>query len=163
MALPSPPLRLGERLVRGGRLSRAELARALAHQKCRGGRLGEVLVKLGLVPEAVVLGELARALGVARLDVRGRRVPPAIVRLLPEELIRRRGVLPVALLSRPAGTRLLLATSEPGDAALLGEVARASRLVVTPVLASAREIRRAIERSLARQDPPESLPLRRVA
>jgi len=163
MAPPSPPLRLGERLVQGGRLSRPELARALAFQKRRGGRLGEVLVKLGLVPEAVVQGVLARALGVACLDLHGRRVPPAIVRLVPEELIRRRGVLPVALLSRPAGTRLLLATSEPGDAALLGEVARASRHVVTPVLASAREIRRAIERSLARPQPAESPSPRRVA
>ena len=44
-------LRLGELLVKEGLINEAQLEKAVNLQKQEGGRLGEVLVKLGFVQE----------------------------------------------------------------------------------------------------------------
>ena len=45
------PVRLGDLLIRAGRLTQGDLERALAEQQAMGKRLGEVLVDLGLVTQ----------------------------------------------------------------------------------------------------------------
>lgn len=52
--------RIGDLLVRAGALSEADLGRALQVQRERGGRLGEVLVELGLVRTRQIYMALGR-------------------------------------------------------------------------------------------------------
>jgi hypothetical protein len=42
-------LRLGELLIKEGLISESQLEKAISLQRQQGGRLGEVLVKLGIV------------------------------------------------------------------------------------------------------------------
>ncbi len=42
-------MKLGEMLVRDGRMSEDQLEQVLAHQKQVGGRIGTVMVELGLI------------------------------------------------------------------------------------------------------------------
>ena len=55
--------RLGEMLLAEQRLSRNDLERALEVQRSMGGRLGRLLISLGLVAEVDVYGALARQAG----------------------------------------------------------------------------------------------------
>lgn len=60
----SAQLRLGDRLIRAGRIGQRDLDHALAAQKEMGGLLGRVLVRLGLVSEHDLARELSAQLGV---------------------------------------------------------------------------------------------------
>ncbi|HET9597366.1 MAG TPA: hypothetical protein VFP65_17380 [Anaeromyxobacteraceae bacterium] len=141
-------LPIGQRLVQQGHIDAWQLQSALSHQQRWGGRLGEAVVGLGFLPEQVVLSEVARQLGVPYLDVAGRWVAPEVVRLVPEKLIRRRRVFPIALAAQTRRGPLVVATAEPQDLATLDEVAFASGMIVKPVLASARAIDRLVARHL---------------
>lgn len=145
--------RIGQLLIQQGRIDSWQLQSALAHQQRWGGRLGEALVGMGFVSEPVVLAEVARQHGVPYLALGDRHVPPAIVRLVPERLVRARKVFPIALGSQSRRGPLVVATSEPQNLAVLDEVAFATGLLVKPVLAGDRDIERAIARHLGGLDP----------
>jgi peptidoglycan hydrolase-like protein with peptidoglycan-binding domain len=67
-ALRAPGPRLGELLQETSALRADELAAALEEQQRSGGRLGEILVAYGVVPEATLTSALARQLGVPMLQ-----------------------------------------------------------------------------------------------
>jgi glycosyltransferase XagB len=67
-ALRAPGPRLGELLQETSALRADELAAALEEQQRSGGRLGEILVAYGVVPEATLTSALARQLGVPTLQ-----------------------------------------------------------------------------------------------
>lgn len=141
-------LPIGQLLIQSGRIDGWQLQSALAHQRRWGGRLGEALVGLGFVSEPVLLAELSRQLTVPYIELGERYVPPAIVRLVPEKLIRSRKVFPIALVSSSRRGPIVIATSEPQNLAVLDEVSFATGMKVKPVLASAGDIERAIDRHL---------------
>ncbi len=132
--------------MQAGHVDVWQLQSALAHQRCWGGRIGEALVRLGFVTEPVLLAEVARQHGVPYVEIGERIVAPAIVRLVPEKLIRARKVFPIAYASQPRRGLLVVATSKPQDLAVLDEVAFASGKTVNAALASDRDVERAIER-----------------
>lgn len=140
---------IGERLVDEGSITVLQLRAGLAWQRARGGKLGEALLDLGYLEEPVLVGALARHLGLPVVEVVGRAVPAEVLGLVPEGVLRRRRVLPVAL----AGGALVVATADPLDAAALEEVARASGLGVRAALAAERDIEEALSRHLG---PPRS-------
>ncbi|MDD3432641.1 MAG: ATPase, T2SS/T4P/T4SS family [Tepidiphilus sp.] len=87
--------RLGELLLARGKLTPADLERALEAQQQLGGLLGQVLVRLGLVAELDVAQALAEQLGVelVRREAFPAEAPP-LGRLNPSFLIANR-VLPL--------------------------------------------------------------------
>ncbi|HVP68251.1 MAG TPA: hypothetical protein VMT17_13405 [Anaeromyxobacteraceae bacterium] len=142
---------IGEILVDGGWITVQQLRVALAWQRRWGGRLGRALVGLGYIDEPALVGMLGRQLGVAVVDLEGYTIPPGVLRLVPEKVMRERRVVPVAL--RPEGRReaLLVATADPLDMEALDDVAFASGKTVRPVLATEWDIDRALSRHLARR------------
>jgi type IV pilus assembly protein PilB len=80
-------------------------------------------------------------------------VAPEVVQLVPEKLIRRRRVFPVAIAAQTRRGPLVVATAEPQDLATLDEVAFATGMIVKPVLASARAIDRLVARHLDEAAP----------
>jgi type IV pilus assembly protein PilB len=145
---------IGRLLVDQGRIDEVQLRSALAHQQKWGGKVGEAMVSLGFVTEGVVLAALARQHGVPVLVLGQRRIPPAILRLVPERLVRERRVLPLAILSGSRRGYLLVATGDPGDIRTLDDVAFASGMEVRAVLAGDADLEQAIERNLSGKPPP---------
>ncbi len=139
---------IGQYLVEAGRIDAAQLSSALAQQRRAGGRLGECLVSLGHISESLLFTELARKHGVSYVLLGDYRVDPAVVRLVPERLIRARKVFPVAQVRDQGRLTLLVATSAPQDLALLDELAFATGMRIRVALASDRDIAHAIERHL---------------
>jgi type IV pilus assembly protein PilB len=150
------PARIGERLLDARRISEWQLRRALFQQR-DGERIGEALVRLGFVAEAELLAELARQHGVAYVEIGGQQVDPAVVRKLPEKLIRARRVFPIVHARVGGRPLIVVATSEPQNLAMLDEVAFASGARVQPMLASERDIERAVERHLGPAASPAAV------
>ncbi|MEM8932799.1 MAG: hypothetical protein AAGE94_16565 [Acidobacteriota bacterium] len=135
--------RLGERLVSTGRLKLAELTKALDTQKLVGGRLGTVLLELGLVGEETLLQALGeqRATRTAPIDAL-RRISPAVRRAVPEKLVRRYHLVPYAV----RGKTLLIASMDPGDLLREDEIQFLTSFMVRTHLAVEFQVRVALHR-----------------
>lgn len=135
-------VRLGERLLNAGLLTRDELETALLEQRAKGMKLGEVLTQLGFVNEEALLPYLSQQMGLTWVRLREGLVDPQVVRLLPRSkaesikavvLFRVRDVLTVAL-------------AEPQNLQHLDEIERVTGYGVRPVLASRAAIEKLIPR-----------------
>lgn len=141
-------MRIGELLVAQGAIDAIQLESALAHQRRWGGRLGRCIVSLGFLREPAVLGAVGEQLGVPFLEIGDRHVPPAVLRLLPERLIRTRSVLPLSRVNDARGAAVVVALADPGDLGVLDEITFATGLRVKPVLAAEDDLAQAIARLL---------------
>lgn len=157
-------IRIGELLVRRGRIDHLQLQSALAHQARWGGRLGRAVVHLGFLDEATFLEALAEQLGTPFITVGSRSVDPAVLALVPERLIRSRKVLPLARLAEGRRGPLVVALADPGDLGVIDELTFVTGLDVRPALATEADLDQAIARLFgpgtgpARRRDPLELP-----
>ncbi|MDE0989763.1 MAG: ATPase, T2SS/T4P/T4SS family [Pseudomonadales bacterium] len=90
-------LRLGEILVKEGVLSEAQVESALAVQKqSKGKRLGEILVDMRIVDEITIVKTLARRLDLKFVDLNQIQIPEAALKEVPSRVMREHNVLPIA-------------------------------------------------------------------
>ncbi len=133
---------LGEILLEAGVITSDLLAKALARQKQTHERIGQALLALG-IPEEEIVSALARQLGFPRASLRRQQdIDQRVAAALPEALARKYSVVPL----RRNGNRLLLAMSDPLDVVALDDVAIATGLTPSPAIATAEEIKTAIDR-----------------
>jgi hypothetical protein len=125
-------MRLGELLVRDRRISEAQLAEAMATQARDGGRIGPILLEMGLLdPESltVYLG-LELGLPVATGAALERCKRSAVVLLKPDQAARCCAV-PIVI----QGQTLLVAMSDPHDLEKLDAIAQLTGYRVIPRVA----------------------------
>ncbi|MCK2127775.1 Flp pilus assembly complex ATPase component TadA [Thauera aromatica] len=133
--------RLGERLVREGKLSQRDLDQALVAQQEMGDLLGRVLVRLGLLSEI----DVARALS-AQLDI-----PLILSADFPQEALAVEGLGAEYLLShgvlplRRDGDELQVVMGVPQDAFLTKALHLASGLQIRAALGLESEVQTALE------------------
>ena len=136
------PARLGEMLLKAGMLNKAQLAQVLDVQSVYGGRLGTNLVEMGLVGEEDLAHLLHEKLGVPYLDPAALdAIDKDLLRLVPQDMIRRYRVLPVAR----EGEKLLVAMADPTDQQALAEIGFVTGLVVVPRLCAELRLSVALE------------------
>lgn len=130
-----------------GLIDASALGTALHHQRSFGGRLGDVLVGLGLLREEQLVDVLGHQLQLPVARLGDRTVPPAVLKLVPERLLRRHHALPLWIAPRASGLRyqLVVAFADPQDVTAADEVAFAAGMPVRPVLAGKRELARALD------------------
>ena len=139
--------KIGEILVEGGQASADDVKRALDLQAHVGGRVGRLLVAMGIVAEEVLVEALSKQLRVPKVSLRGRTAGPGLTALLPPEVARRRMLLPVAL-SRVGDKEVLyVATADPTEKAGIAEASQLSGREVIPLLAPYDELSAALDRS----------------
>ncbi|MBP1760161.1 MAG: type secretion system protein [Firmicutes bacterium] len=146
MALRQERKRLGEILIAGGVISPTQLEEALAMQRSLGLRLGEVLIKQGLVTEEDILRTMQSQLGLPSVDLKNIVVPDQILRLLPEAVVRKYTVLPFEM----SNAQLMVAMSDPTDYFALDDLRLASGSMIKPCLAKKGDILQAIDRFYGR-------------
>jgi len=118
-----PKLRLGELLIREGRLTDEQLQQALARQKQTGRRLGTVLQDLNFVTDDVIARLLASQLKLPYFEPQIERVDMAVARRLTELQVRKLRALPVGR----AGERVRVAVVDPNDWQSVDELPRLLR------------------------------------
>ncbi|HEY1557597.1 MAG TPA: hypothetical protein VGF94_22345 [Kofleriaceae bacterium] len=147
-------MRLGEMLVRDGRLTEAQLKQALAAQAKDGGRLGTVLVEHGFIDlEAltVYLGlELGTPIATGAMLERARL--PAVRMLQPAQAFKHKCV-PLLVQDR----QLIAAIEDPHDFATLESLAQLTGYRVLPRVAPEVRIYYYIERYYGVARPPRFL------
>src|SRR5680860_683238 len=148
MALRQERKRLGEILIAGGVISPTHLEEALAMQKSLGLRLGEVLIKQGLVTEEDILRTMQSQLGLPSIDLNRLVVPEQILRLLPENVVRKYTVLPVEM----SNAQLLVAMSDPTDYFASEDLSLASGMMGKAWPGKKGDILRAIDRYYGRSE-----------
>jgi type IV pilus assembly protein PilB len=95
----SPPYkgRLGQLLLEKKLVTQDQLDRALLEQSQSGGKLGEVLVAMGVLDNQVLASELASFFGLTVVNLRRDNVDPAVITLVPEAFAREHQLIPVRL------------------------------------------------------------------
>lgn len=136
-------MRLGDLLVRDGRLSDPQLQQALAIQARDGGRLGTVLVEHGLIDLEALTVYLGLELGIPiATGAMFERAKRAAVRLLQPAQAFKHKVVPLVVQER----QLIAAIEDPHDLATLEILARQTGYQVLPRVAPELRIYYYIER-----------------
>jgi general secretion pathway protein E len=124
---------LGTILAEQFRLSDDKLKEALALQESKGGRLGEVLVKIRAVQEQDVLQALAQQLELPlAVHLEPTQVDPTVIRKVPIAFARRHRVLPL----RVENGTVIVATTDPLELGALDDLQLLLGCPVKPVLTS---------------------------
>lgn len=150
--------KLGEMLVKAGRIDEVQLKSALAHQQHWRCLFGASLVKLGYVGEEDLLEFLAESLNLLRVDLKWRAIPRELLDLVPEAKAREYQVIPVDREVLHGTAYLLLATSDPTHLANLDDLAFITGCEIRPALAAEEEIRSAIDRCYGGRQQPSAVP-----
>jgi type IV pilus assembly protein PilB len=148
--------RLGDVLVDARVLTREQVDRALSEQGAWGGRLGQVLLNLGLLDEQTLASAIARQLGLRLVDLDRLKLPAGVSQLLPLTVAERYGVMPLGRREDPR--RLLLACFDPTMSEALHEAQKASGLQIEVYITTSSAIERAIRRVYYGEAAPEAVP-----
>ncbi|NTU60215.1 MAG: hypothetical protein HGA98_04045 [Deltaproteobacteria bacterium] len=117
--------RIGKILVKKGLLSRKSLTEALKEQERDGRRLGEILVEKAVLGEEALRWALAEQLDLPLVQPDPAALDPEALALIPPELCRRYGVLPLHLTYEGPGTPgvLTVAVADPSLKPALDDLA----------------------------------------
>ncbi len=133
---------LGNLLVRKGLITREQLSQALQEQRDKGGRLGEVLVRLQILDELTLGTTLAEHLAIEHRTLRDTgAIDLQIARALPETIARRFCLIAL----RQENGKLVTAMADPLDVVAIDTVMLKMQCPIRPVISSATDIRRAID------------------
>lgn len=132
--------KLGGRLVESGKLSARDLERAVSASEETNGKLGAVLVGLGLVSELDVARTKAEVLGIPFIESGNLPEVMPTVAGLHIDFLRAHHAFPISL----DGTALTVALADPEDAFLLKAIGMATGCQVSPCVALDSDIDRAL-------------------
>ncbi len=133
---------LGERMKTDGIIDEAQVEQTLAYQRHTNLLFGEALVAQGFVAAAIVGHYLERALGFPFIDITETVVDPTLAQLVPEEIARRKVLLPFA----DADNAVHVAMSDPLDVVTVDDLRVRLRRHIEPHLALRNDLLDAINR-----------------
>jgi len=141
--IPTKRKKLGEILVRQGRITPDELMEFLRLQKEVSKPLGQLLVEKDILTSQELINVLGEQLGIPHVWLRKGLVDPRIVHVLPKE----KALLYQSIPMFRVNNVLTLATADPNDIFVFDEVSRITGLEVQPVICRVDDILEAINQS----------------
>ncbi|HEX2224487.1 MAG TPA: type IV-A pilus assembly ATPase PilB [Thermoanaerobaculia bacterium] len=142
---PAPtqaPDKLGELLVKSGKINPAQLQEALNAQKEQGGRLGTNLVKLGFMTDRQLVESLSQHFKVPSVDLNAMEIDEGVTKIIPADIARKYTIFPVA----KTGATVTMAMIDPTNVFAMDDVKFMTGYRVEPVVASETAIRAAIDK-----------------
>jgi type II secretory ATPase GspE/PulE/Tfp pilus assembly ATPase PilB-like protein len=140
--------RFGGYLVQKGLITHDDLSRVLSIQRVVPEKIGHLLIREGMLTEDQLMQALSAFSQIPLYDRNGDPPDPNVVKLVPEKMARRVGVMP---LSRTDNNELLLACNGPVPRSMLQNIARLARGPVKLVLVTERRLRRMHQTAYARE------------
>src|SRR5215510_14031050 len=135
-------VKLGDLLLKAKLISQDQLDAALKSQREEGGKLGEALVRVGAVTETEITETLSQQFGVPSIDLGSFEIDAAVIKIVPGEVARKYGVLPV----NKTGATLTIAMGDPTNVFAMDDIKFMTGYNVEPVVASEVALRKAIDR-----------------
>jgi hypothetical protein len=125
-------MRLGELLTKKNLLTRAQLEEALQAQVIFGGKLGTILIEMGLISEGALAENLGQLLSIPCAQPNQLQdIPEDIIRVISPELAEKHKVVPVAV----NGKKLTLAMADPHNLKSIDEISFRTGYIIRPILA----------------------------
>ncbi len=135
-------VKLGDLLLKQKLITQEQLETALKLQREEGGKIGEALVRVGAVSEGDITETLSQQFGVPSIDLAHFEIDPAIIKVVPGEVARKYGVLPV----NKTGATLTIAMGDPTNVFAMDDIKFMTGYNVEPVVASELALRKAIDK-----------------
>jgi type IV pilus assembly protein PilB len=135
-------VKLGDLLLKQKLISQEQLDTALKLQREEGGKIGEALVRVGAVSEGDITETLSQQFGVPSIDLAHFEIDPAVIKVVPGEVARKYGVLPV----NKTGATLTIAMGDPTNVFAMDDIKFMTGYNVEPVVASEIALRKAIDK-----------------
>ncbi len=137
---------IGELLIADGIVTEQQFAEALSTQKNKGGKIGDVFVKLGFATERDVLVALSKQLKVPFIELEHFSVDPKIVCKLPERIARKFKTL----LLEHDNRECLIGMADPTDILAYDEVSRFLNIQPNVALVSVQDVTHIIDQTYRR-------------
>ena len=118
-----------------------QLEEILSVQRTRGGSLQNLLVERGLVSEPDLLAAVSQGIGIPLINLSRMKLDPDLRALISREMALQYQLVPVACM----GQTLTIAMADPLNVFALDTIAAMTGLSVNPLLATAKDIRDAID------------------
>jgi len=129
-------MRLGDLLVKEGKISQEHLEIALKEQRRTKEHLAKILHRLGFISQADITSALAAQAGVKFVRLQNLNIDPTAMKLIPYEFALRNKILPLSL----RNGRLQIGMANPLDIITIDEVRRITKFQVDVVAATEEEI-----------------------
>jgi len=126
------PEKLGELLLKNNLITSQQLEKALDDQKTSGGRLGDSLVKLGLVQEGELVGFLSKQYGMPSINLSEIKISPDVIKIIPNDVAIKYQVIPVSL----RNTTLIVAMVDPSNIFAIDDIKFLTGYRIEPMIAS---------------------------
>lgn len=133
-------IRLGELLVKMGLLDERKLETALQLQKQKRERIGKILIELEFISEDKLCEVLSTQMNIPKVDLTEREFSFFDKRLEP--IIKRKMVLPIA----KNNNTIVLAMADPLDVIAIDDIRRITGCEIKPVITTESQMREAIKR-----------------
>ncbi len=133
---------LGELLVRMSLITQRQLDEALKVQRQLGGKLGEVLVTMGVLGEDDILRALSNKFNIPLIDLESSEIEDSVIKIIPSHYARRYHIMPVM----KKRTTLTIAMADPTSVNTISDIKFFTGYHVEPVIAKESAITMAIER-----------------
>ena len=132
-------IRIGDILVAAGAITEEQLQEALAYQKENGGKLGNVLVDLGMISNEILITLLTQQLGIDYIELKGAKIEEKVIHMVPENMVAKYKVIPIEI--DPENPNILkLAMSDPMDINAIDDIGLVTNMQVEPMLATEEQI-----------------------
>lgn len=132
--------RLGEILVKEGIITESMLAKALNDHKKTNLRFGQFLIRQGIVQEKQIIDLLSNQLNIKKYQVQNFPLDFDLVRYIPIDIVQKHQVVPLSM----KGNLLEVGTADPLDIKVLDYIEKLTNMEVEPVLCSEMEINQLI-------------------
>jgi type IV pilus assembly protein PilB len=135
-------LELGKMLVKAGKITEDQLQKALELQENSAGKLGEILVRIGAVPDENVISEfIGKQLNIGALRLTDIELNPEVVKLIPYDIASKFNVIAISKLYKT----LIVAISDPNNIYVLDAIKFITGCNIQPVISPENTISKAIE------------------
>src|SRR5204863_3390401 len=135
-------LKLGDLLLKTSVITQEQLDSALKEQRDEGGKLGEVIVRLGFASEEDITETLSQQFGVPSINLTDFEIDPSVIKLVPGDVARKYNILPV----NKTGATLTIAMADPTNVFAMDDIKFMTGYNVEPVVASELALQSAIDR-----------------
>ena len=145
--------RLGDMLLEAGKISLAQLNRALETQRKTKRRLGEVLIDQGLLTEDEIADVLAQQLSLERIDLEKTFVEQDMARSIPKEVALKYTAIPIFM----RDGKLVVAMNDPLNMLAIDDICFITQKKIQPAVATKKQIEKAIEIYYSKQDADQAI------
>jgi general secretion pathway protein E len=132
---------LGKMLMESGLINEEQLQRATDLQQKTGNKIEQILLQQRFVTPQQLAFFLSLQLGVPFVDLRRHGIKADAVRLIPESIARKYGVIPVDI----TDGAIVVAMEDPKDIEAIEELTAVAMKRIEPIISTARDIQEMID------------------